>query len=216
MWSLDYECCFLQWMTPSRSHQEIQEKQTSSRSSFLLQFSWWISREGKQWQVFLLPAYSSTASKWIPDTALNSLYTLTWGQVDSWRTGAGPWFHLTPMCHTRFKPPPPPMWPMLKCTGSFITFQTKVCSRTATPSRIQAPNEFVHPVVPGLHFHPAYPHYGCVHKPLPMEVSINCKWLPLPAIFRICVLLFQCMLFQWYSAKSSMPFFLYCQTNKRC
>lgn len=71
------------------------------------------------------------------------------------------------MCYTRCKPPPPPpMWPVLKCTGSSITFQTKVSSRTPALSRIQAPNEFVHHIVPILHFHPAYPHYGCVHKPL--------------------------------------------------
>lgn len=96
-----------------------------------------------------------------------SLYTLTWGQAGhTWRTGAGPWFHLAPMCYTRCKPPPPHMWPVLKCTGSSITFQTKVSSRTPALSRIQAPNEFVHHIVPILHFHPAYPHYGCVHKPL--------------------------------------------------
>lgn len=71
---------FSGWQQACRSCKEIQEKQISTHSSLLPQFSWWISIEGMPWQVILLPAYSSTASKWIPDTALKdgSLYTLTW------------------------------------------------------------------------------------------------------------------------------------------
>lgn len=38
------------------------------------------------------------------------------------------------MCHNKCKPPPP-RWPILKCTRALITFKTKVSSRTPIPQQ---------------------------------------------------------------------------------